>query len=75
MTEFSCYGCEMRRAGCHATCEIYKAEKAVHEARRKEERKQRNIEIGLTAHAMDTISRHRKKQGKRWNGRERGYTE
>ena len=75
MAEFSCYGCEKRHAGCHATCETYKIEKAAHEARKEEERKQRDIECALTQHAMNTIARHRKKQGKKWNGRERGYTE
>lgn len=75
MAEFSCYGCEKRHAGCHATCETYKKEKEAHEARKEKERKQRETEAGLLQHSMNAIARNRKKQGKKWNGRERGYTE
>lgn len=33
--------CTERHVGCHATCEKYKAEKAVHEAKREADYKER----------------------------------
>lgn len=31
MVAFNCHGCTKRYAGCHAACELYKADKAEYE--------------------------------------------
>jgi hypothetical protein len=45
-----CYGCiaPKRYPGCHAQCQEYIKEKAVHDAQHEEERKKKEIRNGIT---------------------------
>lgn len=70
MGKFSCYGCEKRHAGCHATCETYRKEKAAHEAEKEEERRAKKINDGLNAHMFECIAKCKGKKGRRWDGKE-----
>jgi hypothetical protein len=56
MSEFSCHGCTARAAGCHATCETYKKEKAAHEAKKAQE----NMKKTADSYMYDTIHKTRK---------------
>ena len=39
---YHCKGCPNRQVGCHATCEDYQKQKAIDDARRREEMKHRD---------------------------------
>lgn len=67
---FSCYGCTNRHAACHATCEIYKREKAAHEAQKDREREAKRIQSGLNDHVVAFVRKAKSKRGKKWNGKE-----
>ena len=67
MTKFSCYGCEKRAPGCHAKCDIYKAEKAEHEERKAKENRRRSVKNGLNAQRSAAVYRNTK-------GKRKGYT-
>lgn len=53
----ACYGCQMRTADCHASCEIHKAERAERAAQRAETREARigGREIGEYNHAKQSM--------------------
>lgn len=68
--KFSCYGCPDKRGGCHAECEIYKREKAAHEAEKAERDRKKHITQGLNDHAIRAAARNKKRAGRGWNGGE-----
>lgn len=64
MSDFSCKGCGSRKAGCHATCEKYIAEKKAWDEKQAEMRKQKNIRDGLDWQVINNINRTKKRMGK-----------
>lgn len=62
---FSCKGCDMRHFRCHSHCEIYKKEKAEHEARKAAEDKKRATEVLLNDQKADAIRRAKRRRGQK----------
>lgn len=56
-----CMDCELRHAGCHAECEIYKAAKAELEVERKN-RQEESDYLGYVAEAARTMKRRRRRK-------------
>jgi hypothetical protein len=67
MTEFTCKGCGKRVPGCHGSCDKYKAEKAAHEARKKEEQNQKRLD----EYQSKAIQRSVSKRGRKWGTQDR----
>ena len=68
---FSCQGCGKRFPGCHDTCEKYKAEKAAYN----EKKKMQQIQTWLDDYQVKATIRSADKRGRKWGGKERGYSE
>lgn len=67
MAEFTCKGCERRFPGCHGSCDKYQAEKAAHEARKKEEQNQKRLD----EYQSKAIQRSISKRGRKWGVKDR----
>lgn len=60
--EFSCHGCEKRAAGCHATCDTYKEEKARYDAQKAEIDKKKAINDGIYRQRSKAVAKVTKRK-------------
>ena len=54
---FSCRDCTERHINCHATCERYKAEKAVHEAKHEAEYREKLKQRDVNSYILGSIQK------------------
>lgn len=59
----SCYGCEKRTIGCHATCEDYKEFRAKLDERKRREQSFRNPVYYMRDQGREERERKRKRYG------------
>lgn len=56
-----CFGCEDRKAGCHAGCDKYTGWKAAHDAEKDERYRRELPEIMTTTYKVNTAIRNKKR--------------
>lgn len=65
MAIYSCKGCEKRYVGCHSECPDYLAQKAEHDARKKEYDKKMEIEHSIYRQRSDKVYKAMQNRQKR----------
>lgn len=60
----SCYGCEKRTPGCHATCEEYEADVQDNEIRKEMIRKGKHLDQDLNDREFERVKPRRKHHAK-----------